>query len=423
MKHARSIIAALRSGDWIGPERIRGYSILFLLFSAIAVVGLWTTGEGLLDAWRRPLGTDFANPYSAGQMALAGRAPEAYDYATQYAEQRAIFHGGEDQPFYGWPYPPIFFLAVVPLALLPYVPALLCWLSVTFALYLATIWTILPRRLALLAAAAFPAVFVTITHGHNAFLTAALLGSGLANLERRPWLAGLLLGCLAYKPHLGLVLPLILIAGGHWRAFFGAAIAVAVLCAASIAAFGIEAWYAFLASGEVSRTVLLEQVATGWYKIQSAFSAVRGLGGSIELAYVVQGAVSLAVLAGLAFIWRHGSGGRAKAAACIGTLLVTPYVLDYDLAVLAPAIAFLAAEGIARGLRPYEKVVLAAAWLVPLLARPMAQHLDVPIALIVMTILFVITLRGALGESGSASALSLAQNSARRGPTLASPAE
>jgi hypothetical protein len=417
------LIAALRSGDWIGPERVRGYSILFLLFSAIAIVGLWTTGEGLLDAWGRPLGTDFANPYSAGRMALEGRAAAAYDYATQYAEQRAIFEGGEDQPFYGWPYPPIFFLAVAPLALLPYVPALLGWLAVTFTLYLATIWTILPRRLALLAAAGFPAVFVTITHGHNAFLTAALVGSGLALLERRPWLAGLLLGCLAYKPHLGLVLPLILIAGGHWRAFFGAAISVAALCAASVAALGIEPWYAFLASGEVSRTVLLEQVATGWFKIQSAFSAVRGLGGSIEVAYVVQGGVSLAVLAGLAIVWRRGGGGRAKAAACIGTLLVTPYVLDYDLAVLAPAIAFVVAEGLGRGFRPYEKVALAAAWFVPLFARPMAQHLDVPIALIVMAVLFAVLMEGALAESRSPSARRLAQAGGGRGSTLASPAK
>jgi alpha-1,2-mannosyltransferase len=402
-----AVASALRSGDWVTRERIRGYAILFLAISVVATLALWTSGTwmsgaGLLDAWGRPIGTDFANPYTAGLMALQGRAAEVYDYAAHYAEQVSFFHGGPDHPFYSWPYPPIFLLTAAPLALLPYVPALLVWLALTFALYLAAIWVILPRRLALLAASAFPAVFITVGHGHNAFLTAGLLGLGLAQLEKRPWLAGVLLGCLAYKPHLGLVLPLILLAGGHWRAIGGAAGAVVVLCAASVAAFGLEPWHAFLASGDVTRTVLLEAGSAGWFKIQSIFSAVRGWGGSVALAYAVQGVVSLAVLAGLGAAWLAGSGRRAKAAACIGVLLVTPYVMDYDMAVLAPALAFLAAEGLPRGFRPYEKSLMAAAWAVPLFARVAAQHLHLPLAQIVMLLLFVATLKAALQRAGHA---------------------
>ena len=60
------------------------------------------------------------------------------------------------------------------------------------------------------------------------------------------------------------------------------------------------------------------------------------------------------------------------AALLIGTMLATPYSLDYDLMLLAPAIAFLAADGIERGFAPYEKTVLAALWLVPLIARSVA---------------------------------------------------
>ena len=61
-------------------------------------------------------------------------------------------------------------------------------------------------------------------HGHNGFLTALLLGGGLILLERKPFLAGLLLGCLVYKPQFALVLPLLLLALWNWRAIAGAAV-------------------------------------------------------------------------------------------------------------------------------------------------------------------------------------------------------
>ena len=47
---------------------------------------------------------------------------------------------------------------------------------------------------ALLLALAFPAVFVNLGHGHNGFLTAALIGFALLWLDRRPVVAGILFG-------------------------------------------------------------------------------------------------------------------------------------------------------------------------------------------------------------------------------------
>ena len=78
-------------------------------------------------------------------------------------------------------------------------------------------------------------------------------------------------------------------------------------------------------------------------------------------------------------VWR-GSGAATpryelKAAAlAVGCLLATPYVLDYDLVVLAIAIAFFARHGFANGFRDYEITLLAAAWVVPLLARGIAAR-------------------------------------------------
>lgn len=61
--------------------------------------------------------------------------------------------------------------------------------------------------------------------------------------------------------------------------------------------------------------------------------------------------------------------------------------------VLAPAIAFLAAHGFARGFRPWEKTTLAALWLAPLVARSVTQATLVPFGVAAMLAMFVLLLR------------------------------
>ena len=73
-------------------------------------------------------------------------------------------------------------------------------------------------------------------------------------------------------------------------------------------------------------------------------------GGPVPLAYAAQGIVTLGIAAALVWLWRSQAAFALKAAAlCIATLLATPYSLDYDMMLLAPAIAFLAVDGLERG--------------------------------------------------------------------------
>jgi len=160
-----------------------------------------------------------------------------------------------------------------------------------------------------------------------------------------------------------------------------------VLTIAVTLAFGLDIWSAFLASTRFTRAVVLEQGETGWHKIQSVFSVVRMWGRGISLAYAVQVAVTLAVAGGLAWLWSSRVPIKAAALA-IGTILATPYSLDYDLMLLAPAITFLAADGMQRGFHPWQKSLLAALWLVPTLARPVAQATLIPLAVPAMLMAF-----------------------------------
>ncbi len=61
--------------------------------------------------------------------------------------------------------------------------------------------------------------------------------------------------------------------------------------------------------------------------------------------------------------------------------------------VLAPAIAFFAADGLTRGFGPWEKTALAALWLMPLIARTVAQITLIPLGVPTMLALFILLLR------------------------------
>ena len=398
-----AIIDSLRSGSWLTRERVRLWTLAVLAACLIGLAYVVISSDGLNDRRGRPLGTDFSNVYAAGTYVLEGRPAAPFDWAAQHQREQEIF--GAATPFYGWHYPPFFLFVAGVLATMPYALALAVWQGVTLLLYLATVGAILRSvppmgggtslrdPLWLVAALAFPAVFVNIGHGHNGFLTAALLGGGLVLLDRRPALAGVLFGLMAYKPQFGLLIPLVLAATGRWRAFIAGAITVAVLALATLLVFGHEVWRAFFGSTALTRLEVLEQGGTGWHKIQSVFSWVRMWGGDVPLAYAVQATVTLVLAAAVIWLWRRPVTYPLKAAALtLAAVLVTPYSLDYDLMVLAPAIAFLAAHGFARGFTPYEKTVLAVLWLMPLLARTVGGYAMVPLAVPAMLLLFALVL-------------------------------
>jgi hypothetical protein len=387
---------ALRSGDWLTAARMRGYSLIVLAIGALAFAGWIAVSDGLIDRNGKPLGTDFSNVYAAGSLSWQGRPAEAYQPVLQHAAEKAIF-GGREVPFYGWHYPPFFLVVAFLVAAFPYAWGLAVWLIASFAAYLATLRAILPRRETLLIAAAFPAVFVNVGHGHNGFLTAALLGGALHWLDRKPWLAGMLIGCLAYKPQFGVLIPIALLAGRRWSAIGSATLTVAALVLISFATLGSGVWHAFIESMNFTQTIVLEQGDTGWEKIQSIFSAARNWGANVPIAYTLQTALALMLAASLAWLWHSDAAFELKAAAlATGSLLATPYVLDYDLVVLAVAIAFFARHGLKHGFCDFEISLLAVAWLVPLLSRGVAGATGVPLGLIVLLTLYGLIVRRAV---------------------------
>jgi hypothetical protein len=175
---------------------------------------------------------------------------------------------------------------------------------------------------------------------------------------------------------------------------------IAAMTALSVAAFGLQTWSAFQQSLVITRRFVLEQGDTGWEKIQSVFSAARMLGGTVSEAYVLQAAVSALVVGAVAWLWHSRADVRLKCVSllCAG-LLATPYSLDYDMVLLGPAIAFVAAYGLEKGFAPFEKTLLAAVWVTPLLARLVAKLSHIPVGAIAMLTLFAFTILRSRSEA------------------------
>jgi hypothetical protein len=388
-----AVLDNLASGDWLSRERVVRIAVIAGLGSLVSLIWLFGFSNGTLDPLGRPLGTDFSNVWTAGRMALDGRAADVWSWPDHFAVQRALHHKAEVDVF-GWHYPPPFLLVAAALAILPYVPALIVWQLATLAPFASMMWRLVPRRETLLLTLAAPVTLVCVTHGHNGFLTGLLLGGGLILLDKRPFAAGLLLGCLIYKPQLALILPPLLLAACSGRAIGGAMLSAGLLVTLTLAIWGWPVWQAFLDSLPLTRGVVIEQGSTGFYKIMSPFAAMRMWGADVPLAYAVQLLTTLAAMAAVVWV----ASARAvpelrNALVCAAVLVATPYVLDYDFVVLLPALAFLWIDGERRGFLPWDKSLMALVWFTPLIGRSVAQFAYLPLGLASAIIVVGIALR------------------------------
>jgi len=216
---------------------------------------------------------------------------------------------------------------------------------------------------------------------------------GLAVLPRRPIVAGVLFGLLTFKPQLGLLIPVALAAGGHWRAFAAAAITALALLAGSVGLVGLGGWEAY-----VTKVLAVQErfltVGVGFFKLMmpSPFMAARLLGLGATVGYVAQAVCALSAAAATLWAWRRDVAPELRVAVVlIGTFLVSPYAFNYDMTIISVAVVILAVHGLREGFVFGERAVLTAAWFVPV--AMMYLHAVVPVAPLVVVALFAVALR------------------------------
>jgi hypothetical protein len=216
--------------------------------------------------------TDYMSFWAAGRLTLGGNAEAAYDIARHHAVQEAAI--GHQQSLMPFPYPPPFLLAVTPFSLLPYVPAFVLWVALSALLY----WRAAMTYASTPYAMAQPAVLLTSLIGQSAFVTAAIMLAGLRHLDRRPFLAGGILGLMIVKPQLALLLPVAVVAGRRWSAVPAALLTMGLACATAWLAFGAATFQGFLHLLPVYGSWLGGD-EWPWNEFASAYAFVRYFGG------------------------------------------------------------------------------------------------------------------------------------------------
>ena len=389
----------LKHAEWLTLRRIIVLGWVVLALSCLPTIYLLSTSSGGYDVNGNLLGTDYSAFWSAGRFALEGHAGDAYDLALQKEHLRSLF-AEPNTRLTAWLHPPTFYLVVTPLATLPYLVSLAFWVSFGLAAFFKMIRNIDPGATALLLAFAFPPVLTNIPNGQTGMLFAALFGGALICLPKRPYLAGIMIGLMTFKPHLGPLIPIALLIGGHYRAVASATLTTLLLMLISTSWLWPQIWLDFLQSFEISRGVILESGGAGWYKFQSVFAALRNWGVQVELAYLLHGVIACLVAIVVFLIWFRPVDQSLKFASLIaGSSLVSPYIYDYDLAMLAPAIGWVILHALKHEFLAYEKSTIAFVAIAPAYSRALPDGLLIPFGLLASILLFGIIARRALSAT------------------------
>jgi hypothetical protein len=370
-----------------------------ILLVAIGIIYLvmggvrYLTGDGLLTWDGAPIAPDFLQYYVASEFLHDGRPEAAYVPEHLFAAERAIV--GPTIPNGHFTYPPTYFFMLAPLALLPYLGALWVWIAVGVAFLAVALAWFGHRGKAWPWFLFCPAVSINLFAGQNGSISAALLIGALAVIQTQPVIAGILIGLLSFKPHLGIAVVVALVAGGHWRTIGAATATVMVLVLASVLAFGQAPWLGFFDSlGGVREGV--EAGAWEWHRMRSTFAAARQLGLGVTAAWVAQAMVALAALVLLARLWFAESPWPLRAMALLlAVLLVSPYSQFYDFAILVGVFPWLLAYAVEQ--RPGHKAtfVFALLWLAPILLVLVHQLAAINVAPLIVALAFLVVVNWA----------------------------
>jgi glycosyl transferase family 87 len=319
------------------------------LFTLTLVSYFWTTH------WSSPfprdkatlvVGRDFLNLWMYGRAAFEIDPARFYDIATYNGELATLL--GPGYPGQNWPNPPTALLIMAPFGLLTYFPALIAWFAVgLLAFYLAGRRERCDARLLLIVLVS-PAALLCVLSGQSSFVTTAALFAIFAWLDKRPLLAGILIGLLGVKPQLGVLFPFALLASGRWRVFASALVTTLSLLAASIAVGGVESWHDYIFKAlPLQGAVLGDAAGTAMPFQPTVFMNVRGLLGN-RIGEAVQITFAIAAIAAVtaAFRYRKRADPALLRALFFGcTASASPYMGAYDLLPLTFAAVILLAEG------------------------------------------------------------------------------
>ena len=384
-----------QSGSWLTARRLRAHGAILAL--CLWSLYVWTLATpGLRDRNGNFKGTDFLHFYTLGSLAIAHRGADLYDMNAQatLAAQRVPEAGGlRYLPLY----PPQVSILFAPFAHLSYEWALALWWVLCAGVYGVCCYVIwracsnlrLHGMTVAIVAMAFPAFFHLIAWGQTSALALACFTAMFFLLrERRTFLAGIVLGCLIFKPQLGLAAAVLFVAVGAWKTVLGAFLSAAAQLWVGVLYYGIEPLRQWIRR--------LWHVQTLWPELEPKDYHTHSLRTfwsmllpwpALSLGLYILSAV--AILGMAIACWRQGERvpmSLRYAMLLFASVLISPHLTVYDLVVLAPAFLLLADWLVAQALTNCTRrlgTLLYLAYMLPLLG-PFARWTHVQLSVVAL---------------------------------------
>jgi hypothetical protein len=348
----RRMIEALvpAAADPRDREFLRDLAVLgSMMFLVTAIAYLATTSWTLpfpRDKTGLLVGRDFLNLWMYGRAVTDADPARFYDLTIYNTELLRLV--GPGYPGQNWPNPPTALLVMAPFGQLPFFPALFAWMAVGITALALTQRKLLADAYVLPVLLVSPAAMLCLMSGQSSFLTTAALLGAFFCWDRRPLLAGVLIGLLTVKPQLGILIPFALIASQRWKVFAAASITALALVALSCLLFGTEIWVAYITKAlPLQREVLSDPSAIAMPFHATIFMNLRGILGN-DAAMVVQVVSAIAAVALVVYaFYVRGDGDPVMLCALLlaSTQAASPYMSTYDLLPLTLMVLVLLARG------------------------------------------------------------------------------
>ena len=297
-------------------------------------------------------GGDYVQFYVAARIVREGGGDRLYDfpYQVQFQHDPGRMPVPPRHDVHAlYIYPPFFVWFCLPFSYLPFKAGAAAWVLLMAGCLVAALHIIVgvtargreATGFALLAAVPFLPTLMSIYSCQNATLSLLILSGTYALLRRgHPMAAGLVFALQAFKPQLALVIGCAMLCKGQWRFVIGAALGGLVLLAASLAVSptasvrylslgpsmsrwidmpgmpltGMACWQGFWRLVLGDRPLRDAQMAAAVTSFLTIIPLVRCLRGSLDTVSD-------------RFAWQF-------AALVLGTILISPHLLYYDLTLL-----------------------------------------------------------------------------------------
>ncbi|MBU3540237.1 glycosyltransferase family 87 protein [Polynucleobacter sp. UB-Tiil-W10] len=374
---------------WLNKERLRIYPRIILAILLLCTLGIYLFIRLNGDSFYYE--NDYSIFWTVSRLSLEGKSILAYDYLFLLDKVREIAPVVKSR----WFYFPTYDLFILPIGLLPYGASYLLFMATTYCAYATVIWRILPYKETMWWLAVFGGAWINLRFGQNGFITAALVGAALMNINKRPAISGIFIGLLTIKPQLVILFPVALIACKAWRTLIFAVITAVLFLSISTYLIGMDSLIASLDNIAQARALIESEGSNGFWQIMPTFFALCRLSGApVFTSYLVHYFFAAFAVLSTWIIWKNTPNSDLRnATLIICTLLVSPYLHVYDLTWLALAIAWFIRYGMQTGWRNGEREVLIGIWILPFVDVPISRYFDIQIGPIIVFCFLLILMK------------------------------